>query len=79
MVPRMEKLHDSHYLRLRLIDLNGTDMFLEHDQLVKYNPEVNWDKGIVQFIRCLKTYRIKHQDIIFKTRRVWATDTQDKK
>ena len=23
-------------------DLNGTDMFLEHDWLVKHNPEVNW-------------------------------------
>jgi len=25
-----------------VIDLNKTDMFLEHDWLVKYNPEVNW-------------------------------------
>ena len=27
-----------------LIDLNGTDMFLEHDWLVKHNLEVNWEK-----------------------------------
>jgi len=28
-----------------VIDLNGTDMFLGHDWLVKHNPEVNWKKG----------------------------------
>ena len=26
-------------------DLNGIDMFLEHDWLVKHNSEVNWDKN----------------------------------
>ena len=26
-------------------DLNGTDMFLGYDWLVKHNPEVNWSKG----------------------------------
>ena len=29
-------------LEATIIDLNRTDMFLEHDWLVKYNPEVNW-------------------------------------
>ena len=24
-------------------DLNGTDMFLEYDWLVKHNPEINWN------------------------------------
>jgi len=28
-----------------VIDLNGTDMFLGHDWLVKHNSEVNWKKG----------------------------------
>ena len=28
-----------------ITDLNGTDMFLEHDWLVKHNSEVNWKEG----------------------------------
>ena len=28
-------------------DLNGTDMFLEHDWLVKHNLEVNWNIGTI--------------------------------
>ena len=53
-------------------------MFLGHDWLVKHNPEVNWNKVIIWFTRCPKTYRTKHQDIIFKTKRAQATDTQNK-
>ena len=29
-------------------DLNSTNMFLEYDWLIKYNPEVNWGKGTIQ-------------------------------
>ena len=32
-----------------VINLNGIDMFLEYDQLVKYNPELNQNKGTTQF------------------------------
>ena len=60
------------------MDLNSMDMFLEHDWLVKHNLEVNWDRGTIQFTRCLNIYRTKHQDIMFKTRRVQAMDIQDK-
>jgi len=28
-------------------DLNGTDMFLGYDWLVKHNPEVNWNMGTI--------------------------------
>ena len=28
-------------------DLNGMNIFLEYDWLVKHNPEVNWDKSII--------------------------------
>ena len=61
-----------------VMGLNSTDIFLEHDQLVKHNLEVNWDKEMIQFTKCLKIYRTKYQDIIFKTRRVQTTETQDK-
>jgi len=56
-------------------DLNGTDMFLGHDWLVKHNPEVNWKNGTIKFTRCPESCKIKHQDIEFKTRRTQATKT----
>ena len=59
-------------------DLNGTDMFLEHDWLVKHNPEVNWKDRKIQFTRCPESCRIKHQDIEFKTRRIQAMENMDK-
>ena len=52
-------------------------MFLRHDWLVKHNLEVNWDKETIQFIRCPKICRTKHQDITFKTKRVQVIKIQD--
>ena len=54
-------------------------MFLEHNWLVKHNPEVNWGKETIWFTKCPKTCRTKYQDIIFKTRRAQVTDIQDNK
>jgi len=34
-------------LEAAVTDLNGTNIFLGHDWLVKYNPEVNWKNGII--------------------------------
>ena len=58
------------YIKVAVTDLNRTDMFLEHNWLVKHNPEVNWKEGKIQFTRCLCSCQIKHQDIEFKTRRI---------
>jgi len=44
-------------------DLDGTDMFLGHDWLVKHNLEVNWKNGIIKFARCPGDCTIKHEDI----------------
>jgi len=30
-----------------VMGLNGMDMFLGHNWIVKYNPEVNWDKETI--------------------------------
>ena len=30
-----------------VMDLNGTDIFLEYNWLVKHNLEVNWDTGTI--------------------------------
>ena len=62
-------------LKAAVIDLNGMDMFLGHDWLVKYNPEVNWKNGTIKFTRCPRSCKIKHQNIEFKTRRTQATET----
>ena len=43
-----------------IIDLNSTDIFLGYNWLVKHNPEVNWDKGTVQFMGCLKECKTQY-------------------
>jgi len=50
-------------LEAAVIDLDGMDMFLEHDWLVKHNPEVNWKNGTIKFMRCLGNCTITHKDI----------------
>ena len=52
-----------------VMDLNGTDMFLGHDWLVKHNKEVNWKNRTIWFMRYPESCKIKHQDIEFKARR----------
>ena len=34
-------------INIVVTDLNGMDMFLVYDWLVKHNPEVNWNKGTI--------------------------------
>ena len=51
------------------MDLNGVDMFLGHDWLVKHNPEVNWKNGMIKFIKYPGSCKVKYQNIKFKTRR----------
>jgi len=43
-----------------VMDLNGTNIFLGYDWLVKHNSEVDWNKGTIQFTRCPKTCNSKH-------------------
>ena len=62
------------------MDLNGIDMFLGYNWLVKYNPEVDWSKRIIWFIKCPRTCRTNYQDIAFipKNWRIQTTDDNDK-
>jgi len=64
-----------------VMDLNGTDMFLGHNWLVKHNPEVNWKNRTIKFTRCLGNCTMKHKDIRFKARRnkTMETTTTDEK
>jgi len=64
-------------LEAAVIDLNGIDIFLGHDWLVKHNLEVNWKKGTIRFTRCLESCMMKHKDIRFKTRRTKAKETKE--
>ena len=58
-------------------DLNRMDMFLEHDWLVKHNPEVNWKNGTIWFTRYSRSCKMKHQDIEFRTRRAQAMENKE--
>jgi len=57
-------------------DLNGMDMFLGYNWLVKHNLEVNWSTETMQFTRCLKICRTRYQNILFtpKNQRTQAED-----
>jgi len=50
-------------LEAAVTDLDGTDMFLGHDWLVKHNLEVNWKNGTIKFTRYPGGCTIKHEDI----------------
>ena len=62
-------------LEAAVMDLDGTDMFLGHDWLVKHNPEVNWKNGTIKFTRCLGNCTMTHKDIQFNSRRTKETAT----
>ena len=68
-------------LEAAVTDLNGMDMLLGHDWLVKHNPEVNWKNGTIKFTRCPSNCTMKHEDIQFRARRnkMMETTTMDKK
>jgi len=50
-------------LEAAVMDLNGIDMFLKHDWLVKHNPEVNWKNRTIKFMRCPGNCTMTHKDI----------------
>ena len=62
-------------LEAAVTDLDGTDMFLGHDWLVKHNPEVNWKNGTIKFTRCPGNCTMTHKDIRFNSRRTKETAT----
>ena len=62
-------------LEVAVTDLDGTDMFLGHDWLIKHNPEVNWKNGTIKFIRCPGNCTMTHKNIRFNSRRTKKTET----
>ena len=66
-------------LEAAVIDLDGTDMFLGHNWLVKYNPEVNWKNSTIKFTRCPGNCTMIYKDIQFNSRRTKAMETMDNK
>jgi len=64
-------------LEAAVTDLDGTDMFLEHDWLVKHNPEVNWKNGTIKFMRCPGNCTMTYKNIRFNSRRTKDTETKD--
>jgi len=66
-------------LEAAVTDLDGMNMFLGYDWLVKHNLEVNWKSGTIKFTRCSGNCTMKHEDIRFKSRRTKAMETMDNK
>ena len=66
-------------LEAAVIDLDGTDIFLGYDWLVKHNPEVNWKNSTIKFTRCPENCTMTYEDIQFNSRRTKATETMDNK
>ena len=64
-------------LEVAVTDLNSTDIFLDHDWLVKHNLEVNWKNSTIRFTRYPEQCTMKHKDIRFKTRRTKTMDTTE--
>jgi len=64
-------------LEVAVTDLDGTNMFLEYDWLVKHNLEVNWKNRTIKFMRCPGNCMIKHEDIRFKTKRTKEMETKN--
>ena len=60
-----------------VMDLNGIDMFLEHDWLVKHNLEVNWKNKTIKFTRCPGNCTITHKDIQFNSRQTKKIETKN--
>ena len=56
-------------LEAAVMDLDGTDMFLGHDWLVKHNPEVNWKNSTIKFTRYPGNCTMTYKDIRFNSRR----------
>ena len=50
-------------LEAAVMDLDGTDMFLGYDWLVKHNPEVNWRNKTIMFMRYPGNCTMTHKDI----------------
>ena len=65
MLLEVEINRNKEQIDVAVMDLNGMNMFLEYDWLVKYNLEVDWNKGTMQFMRCPRIYKTKYQDISF--------------
>ena len=55
-------------LEAAVTDLDGTDIFLGHDWLVKHNPEVNWKNRTIKFTRCSENCTMTQKDIQFNSR-----------
>ena len=64
-------------LEAAVTDLDRIDIFLEHNWLVKHNPEVNWRNGTIKFTRCPGNCTMTHKDIRFNSRQTKAIETKN--
>ena len=62
-------------LEAAVTDLDGTDIFLGHNWLVKHNLEVNWRNGTIKFTRCPGNCTMTYKDTRFNSRLTKETAT----
>jgi len=48
------------WANISVTDLNGMDIFLGYNWLIKYNLKVNWNTRTIRFIRYLKEYKMRY-------------------
>jgi len=63
-------------LEAAVMNLDGTDMFLGHNWLVKHNPEFNWKNRTIKFTRYPENYTMIHKDIQFNSKQTKAIETK---
>ena len=64
-------------LEAAVMNLDGMNMFLGYDWLVKHNLEVNWKNSTIKFTRCPGNCTMIHKNIQFNSRRTKAIETKD--
>jgi len=65
MLLKVEINRYKEQINIVVMDLNGINIFLEYDWLVKHNLEANWNSGTIYFMRYLKICKTQNQDILF--------------
>ena len=62
-------------------EIKETDLFLGYNWLVEHNPEVDWKKGVIWFIRCPGHCKTEHESIQFTlwSRRLLPKEEEESK
>ena len=60
MLLELEINRHIEWIDIAVTNLNGMNMFLEYNWLIKYNLQVNWNTRTIIFIRCLRECKMRY-------------------